>query len=252
MRKLNEKVAVVTGGNSGIGYAIAQAFKTEGAKVIITGRSAEKVKVAAQELGVESIVADAIDLSAITGAAKEVKAKQGKIDILVVNAGIYTTEPVGQITEAVFDQQMGINFKGAVFTIEQFLPLLNNGGSIVNISSILAYAGMPNNAIYSASKAALNAYTRTAASELATRKIRINAINPGPVATPIFGKTGMPEEVLNGFAQAMQERIPLKRLGQPEDIAEMAVFLASEAASFITGGEYNVDGGMNVHPLLFT
>jgi NAD(P)-dependent dehydrogenase (short-subunit alcohol dehydrogenase family) len=149
-----------------------------------------------------------------------------------------------------FDNQMGINFKGAVFSTEKFLPLINEGGSVINLSSINAYTGMPNTAIYAASKAALNAYTRTAATELAPRKIRVNSVNPGPVYTPIFGKTGMPEEQLNDFAAAMQNRIPLKRFGQPEDIAKLVTFLASDDASFITGSEYNIDGGINVNPIL--
>ena len=149
-----------------------------------------------------------------------------------------------------FDAQIGINFKGAVFTIEKFLPMLNDGASIINLSSINAYTGMPNTAIYAASKAALNAYTRTAATELAPRKIRVNAVNPGPVETPIFAKTGMPEDQLNDFATAILNRIPLKRFGQPADIANLVAFLASDDASFITGSEYNIDGGMNVNPIL--
>jgi NAD(P)-dependent dehydrogenase (short-subunit alcohol dehydrogenase family) len=136
------------------------------------------------------------------------------------------------------------------FTTEKFLPILNDWASIINLSSVNAYAGMPNTAIYAASKAALNSYTRTAATELAPRKIRVNSVNPGPVATPIFGKTGMEEEQLNGFAQAMQNRIPLKRFGQPEDIAKLVTFLASDDASFITGSEYTIDGGIIINPLL--
>jgi len=145
---------------------------------------------------------------------------------------------------------MGINFKGALFTVEKFLPVLNNGASVINLSSVNAYTGMPNTAVYAASKAAMNAYTRTAATELAPRKIRVNSVNPGPVFTPIFGKSGMPEEQLNGFAEAMQNRIPLKRFGEPADIAGLVAFLASDDASFITGAEYNIDGGINVNPLL--
>lgn len=250
MSYLNGKVAVVTGGNSGIGYATAKKLKADGATVIITGRSAEKVSAAAQELGVEGLVADVLDLTAIDAAVAQVKQAHGNIDILFVNAGIFTPAPIGQISEQLFDQQMDINFKGAVFTVEKFLTILNDGGSIINLSSVNAYTGMPNTAVYAASKAAMNAYTRTAATELAPRKIRVNAVNPGPVSTPIFGKTGMPEEQLGGFAAAMQNRVPLKRFGQPDDIAELVAFLASDRASFITGAEYNIDGGINVNPLL--
>lgn len=250
MSTLNGKVAVVTGGNSGIGYATAQQFKNEGAKVIITGRSAEKVKEAAEALGVKGIVADVSNLSAIDELVKQVKNEYEKVDILFVNAGIFQPAPVGQISEEMFDHQMGINFKGAVFTTEKFLPILNNGASIINLSSVNAYTGMPNTAIYAASKAAMNSYTRTAATELAPRKIRVNSVNPGPVYTPIFNKTGMPEEQLNGFAASIQNRSPLKRFGQSEEIAKLVTFLASDDASFITGSEYNIDGGININPLL--
>lgn len=250
MSDLTGKTAVITGGNSGIGYATAQKFKADGANVIITGRSAERVQAAADELGVRGIVADVSNLSALDDLVEQVKNEFGQLDILFVNAGIFAPAPVGQNSEEMFDSQMGINFKGAVFTIEKFLPLLKEGASIINLSSINAYTGMANTSIYAASKAALNAYSRTAATELAHRKIRVNVVNPGPVSTPIFGKTGMPEAQLNDFAAAMQNRIPLKRFGQPEDIANLVAFLASDDASFITGGEYNIDGGMNVNPIL--
>jgi NAD(P)-dependent dehydrogenase (short-subunit alcohol dehydrogenase family) len=250
MNDLTGKIAVVTGGNSGIGYATAQYFKEAGANVVITGRSADRVTTAAADLGVKGIVADVTDLSAIDSLVAQVKNEFGKIDVLFVNAGVFNPAPVGQISEEMFDMQMGINFKGAVFTTEKFLPIINNGGSIINLSSINAYTGMPNTAIYAASKAALNAYTRTASTELAPRKIRVNSVNPGPTYTPIFGKTGMAEDQLNEFAGAMQNRIPLKRFGQPEDIAKLVTFLASDDASFITGGEYNIDGGININPIL--
>ncbi|GGF40885.1 SDR family NAD(P)-dependent oxidoreductase [Echinicola rosea] len=250
MSHLNGKVAVVTGGNSGIGYATAKKLKEEGANVIITGRSEEKVRTAAAELGVTGITADVLNLTAIDAAVTQVKSAFSLIDILFVNAGVFFPAPIGHTSEDLFDQQMDINLKGAVFTIEKFLPILNDGGSIINLSSINAYTGMPNTGIYGASKAALNSYTRTAATELAPRKIRVNAVNPGPIYTPIFSKTGMPEDQLNGMAAAMQNRIPLKRYGLPEDIAELVAFLASDRASFITGAEYNIDGGTNVNPLL--
>jgi NAD(P)-dependent dehydrogenase (short-subunit alcohol dehydrogenase family) len=250
MSDLSGKTALITGGNSGIGYATAKKFKADGANVIITGRSKERVHTAAKELGVRGIVADVTQFSALNDLVVQIKKEFGSVDVLFVNAGIFTPAPVGQTTEEMFDNQMGINFKGAVFTIEKFLPLLNDGASIINLSSINAYTGMPNTAIYAASKAALNAYTRTAATELAPRKIRVNSVNPGPVFTPIFGKTGMSEAQLNDFSAAIQNRIPLKRFGQPEDIANLVSFLASDDASFITGSEYNIDGGMNVNPLL--
>lgn len=247
MNNLQGKVAVVTGGNSGIGYATAQLLKERGASVIISGRSSEKISKAADELGVKGYVADVSDLSAIDKLVENVKHDFSKVDILFVNAGIFTPAPIGQISEEMFDEQTGINFKGAVFTTEKFLPILRDGASVIHLSSINAYTGMPNTAVYAASKAALNSYTRTAAIELAPRKIRVNAVNPGPVETPIFGKTGMTEEQLSGFAEAMKKRVPVNRLGATDDIAKLVVYLASEDASFITGSEINIDGGMSIN-----
>ncbi|MCB0670000.1 MAG: SDR family oxidoreductase [Saprospiraceae bacterium] len=250
MNKLIGKVAVVTGGNSGIGYATAKDFIANGATVIITGRTATKVSAAASELGAIGLVADQGNVKDIDNLVAQVKDQFGKVDVLFVNAGIFNPAPVEAISEPHFDNQMNINFKGAVFTLQKFLPLLNEGASVINLSSVNAYTGMPNTAIYAASKAALNSFTRTAATELAPRKIRVNAVNPGPVATEIFSKSGLPEEAINGFATAIQQRVPLKQLGTPETIAKLVTFLASDEAWFITGSEYNIDGGINVNPLL--
>lgn len=250
MSNLTGKVAVVTGGNSGIGYSSAKRLKEQGANVIITGRSAEKVHAAATELGVKGIVADVTDLMQIDNLVGQIKEEFGAIDILFVNAGIFMPAPIGQISEENYDLQMDINFKGAVFTVEKFLPILNEGASVINLSSIAANTGMPNTAIYAATKAALNSFTRTAATELAPRKIRINAVNPGPITTPIFEKTGMPQDQLEGFAEAMQNRVPLKRFGQPEEVANLVTFLASDDSAFISGTEINIDGGVNINPVL--
>ncbi len=250
MSNLNGRTAVVTGGNSGMGYATAQKFKDLGASVIITGRNKQAVEQAAEELGVTGIMADQANLDDIDALVNQVKEEFGGVDVLFINAGVAAFASIEELSEEQFDNMMNINFKGAFFTLQKFLPLLREGASVINLSSINAYTGMPSTSVYAASKAAMNSLTRTAASELAPRKIRVNSVNPGPVNTPIFGKLGMPEAAIKEFASAMQNRIPLKRFGEPEDIANLVAFLASDEASFITGAEYNIDGGMNVNPLL--
>lgn len=247
---LEGKKAVVTGGNSGIGYATARKLRERGADVVITGRDAEAVERAAREIGAVGMVADQSSLDDIDALVGEVGASFGGVDILFINAGVAVFAPVEHLDEAQFDAVMNVNFKGAFFTLQKFLPLLRDGASVINLSSINAYTGMPNTAVYAASKAALNSLTRTAAYELAPRGIRVNAVNPGPTQTAIFGKLGMPDEAIRGFAAAMQDRIPLKRFGQPEEVASLVAFLASDEAGFITGAEYNIDGGTNLNPLL--
>lgn len=243
---LKGKIAVVTGGNSGIGYATAEEFLKQGAKVIITGRNTEKVKKAAQELGAEGIVADQSNLSHLDSLVEKVKDLHGKVDILFINAGIFLPTYLGQITEEVYDQQMNINVKGAIFTLQKFLPILNEGASVINLSSVNAYTGMPSTIIYAATKAALNSFTRTAAAELAPKNIRINSVNPGVTETPIFNKTGMNEEQVAGFKASVVGGIPLKRIGTSGGVAKLVAFLASDDASYITGSEYNIDGGMTL------
>ena len=250
MSKLDGKTAVVTGGSSGIGYATARKIRELGAKVIITGRNPEAVDKAAGEIGAVGLVADQASLDDTDALVEFAKEELGGVDVLFINAGIAAFAPVEHLTEEQFDATMNINFKGAFFTLQKFLPILRDGASVINLSSINAYTGMPNTAVYAASKAALNSLTRTAAYELAPRKIRVNAVNPGPTNTAIFGKLGMPDEAIQEFASAMQNRIPLKRFGEPEDVATLVAFLASDEAGFITGAEYNIDGGTNLNPLL--
>jgi len=250
MSNLQGKTAVITGGNSGMGYAAAKKFKDLGANVVITGRNKQAVESAASELGVTGLVADQANLGDIDELVSQVKKTVGSVDVLYINAGVAAFAPVEHMAEDQFDNMMNVNFKGAFFTLQKFLPILREGASVINLSSINAYTGMPNTAVYAASKAAMNALTRTAAYELAPRRIRVNSVNPGPVNTAIFGKLGMPEEAIKEFTSAMQDRIPLKRFGEPEDIANLVAFLASDDASFITGAEYNIDGGINVNPLL--
>lgn len=252
MSNLNNKVAVVTGGNSGIGLATAKDLANKGAKVIITGRNQEATDKAVAEIGHGAVgyISDQSDLKQIDELVAKVKTTYNKVDILFINAGVAAFAPVESTTEEVFDTMVNINYKGAFFTLQKFLPLLSKGSSVINLSSINAYTGMSNTAVYASSKAALNAITRTAAYELAERGIRVNSVNPGPINTPIFSKVGMPEEALQEFGGAMSQRIPVKRFGEPEEIAKLVSFLASDDASFITGAEYNIDGGTNLNPIL--
>jgi len=249
MSRLTNKVAVVTGGNSGIGYATAKEFIAEGATVVITGRNKAAVELAASEIGAVGIVSDQGDLQAIDQLVAAVKSRYGKVDTLFINAGVAAFAPFEAITEAQFDSNLDINFKGAFFTLQKFLPLLKEGASVTFLSSINAYTGMSNTSVYAPSKAALNSLTRTVAYELAPRKIRVNAVCPGPISTPIFEKLGLSEEALQQFNVAIQAKVPLKRIGTSEEVAKLVTFLSSDDALFITGSEYVIDGGLNLNPI---
>lgn len=249
MDQLQNKTAVITGGNSGIGYATAADFLAKGAKVLITGRKPEAVQQAAAALGkADSFIADQGRIEDSQQLAEYVRDRYGKIDILFVNAGVAAMESFTNVTEASFDTVMDINLKGAFFTVQHLLPLINDGGTIILLSSVNAYAGMPGASVYSASKAGLNSLGRTLSRELASRKIRVNIVNPGPVATPILEKAGIPKEAIN--EEQLAKALPIGRIGQPEEIAKLVSFLASDDASFITGAEYNIDGGIITHPLI--
>lgn len=251
MGKLNGKVAVVTGGGSGIGFAAARAFVEEGARVVISGRSEEALVRAASELGPEAVAvrADVTNLADLERLFATVKERFGGLDVLFVNAGVVQAAPIQNVSEQVFDEILDINFKGAFFTIQQALPLLNNGGSIILNGSVNAHVGFAGVSVYSASKAALHSLARTLTPELVGRGIRINTLNIGPVATGILAKTGMSEEAISGFAQALSARVPFGRFGRPEEIARAAVFLASDESSFVAGSEITTDGGLTVHTL---
>ncbi|OCA69218.1 short-chain dehydrogenase [Chryseobacterium contaminans] len=242
MEDLKGKIAVITGGNSGIGYATAQRLKENGAEVIITGRRKEALEKAAEELNVTAIVADQSKLSDIENLVQQVRKQFGKIDILLINAGITKFATIEETSENLFDEIMNVNFKGAYFTLSRFIPLLNDGASVIMLSSTSATISPQSASIYAASKAAINAVVKIAALELASRKIRINAVSPGPIATEIMDKIGLTEDLENHLIQS----IPLKRMGKAKEVAEMIYFLTSENASFLTGANFLVDGGQSI------
>lgn len=250
MSNLQNKVAVVTGGNSGIGYATAKEFSAQGAQVIITGRNKELLDQASKELNVTGIIADQADLTSLDKLVETVKNKFGKIDILFLNAGLATFSPLESATEEHYDDLMNINVKGTFFTVQKFLPILNDGGSIIFNTSINANVGMPNSAVYAGSKGAILSFNRVFATELAPRKIRVNAVSPGPVETPIYGKLGLSNEEVSGFGEILSKKILLNRFAQSEEIAKTILFLASSDSSFITGTEIVVDGGLTVNAVL--
>jgi NAD(P)-dependent dehydrogenase (short-subunit alcohol dehydrogenase family) len=245
MKRLEGKVAVVTGGNSGIGLATAKRFQEEGAKVAISGRSKRTLDEAVKTLGngLLAVQADVAKLTDIDKLFAEVSRTLGKIDVLFVNAGVAKFVPLAETSESVYDEQFDINVKGAYFTIQKALPFLNDGASIILNTSVAGNKGTPGASAYSATKAALRSMARTAAAELVGRGIRVNAVAPGPIVTPIFGRTGLPQEDIDQFAKDVTARIPMGRFGQPEEVAGAVAFLASSDASYITGVELNVDGG---------
>jgi NAD(P)-dependent dehydrogenase (short-subunit alcohol dehydrogenase family) len=243
--KLTGKVAVVTGGNSGIGLATAKRFREEGAKVAISGRDQKTLDAAVKTIGGD-VIAVRGDVSKLTDLDKLFKAvadKFGKIDVLFANAGIAKFAPVGDSTEALFDETFGINVKGVYFTIQKALPLLNDGASIIINSSVASETGTAGASVYSATKAAIRSFARTLTTELIGRGIRINVVSPGPITTPILGRTGLSQDVIDGFARDLVAKVPMKRFGRPEEVADTVLFLATPESSYITGIDINVDGG---------
>jgi len=246
MKRFEGKVAVVTGGNSGIGLATAQRLQEEGARVAIAGRSKKTLDEAVKTIGngVLAVQADVAKLGDVDKLFAEVSKKLGKIDVLFVNAGVAKFAPLADTPESVYDEQFDINAKGAYFTIQKAIPFLNDGASIILNTSVVDSLGSPNTSAYAATKAALRSFARTAAAELVGRGIRVNTVAPGPIVTPIFGRTGLPQEAIDDFAKGVLAKVPMKRFGQPEEVAGAVAFLASQDASYITGVEINVDGGM--------
>jgi len=246
MPKLTGKVAVVTGGNCGIGLATAKRFREEGARVVISGRDQKTLDEAVKTIGgdVVAVRADVSKLSDLDKLYKTVADKFGKIDVLFANAGIAKFAPVADSGESLFDEQFDVNVKGVYFTIQKALPLLNDGASIIINSSVVNETGIANGSVYAATKAAVRSFARTLTAELVERGIRVNVVSPGPIVTPIFGRTGLSKDQFDEFAKGVVAKVPMKRFGQPEEVASTVLFLATPESSYITGVDINVDGGM--------
>ena len=246
IKRLEGKVAVVTGGNSGIGLATAKRLQEEGARVAIAGRNKKTLDEAVKTIsnGVLAVQADVSKLSEVDKLYSEVSKKLGGIDVLFVNAGVAKFAPLAETPESLFDEQFDTNIKGAYFTVQKAIPFLKDGASIILNTSVADRKGTTGASAYAATKAALRSLARTAAAELVGRGIRVNSVAPGPIVTPIFGRTGLPKEAMDEFAKDIVGKVPMKRFGQPEEVAGVVAFLASQDASYITGEEINVDGGM--------
>jgi NAD(P)-dependent dehydrogenase (short-subunit alcohol dehydrogenase family) len=245
MAKFDGKIAVVTGGSSGIGFVAARELTREGARVVITGRSRDALERAAKELGPRAfpVVADAskvADLEPLVAKVKEL----GPLDFLFFNAGVAGFVPFEDVTEKFYDEMTSINTKGAFFTVQKLVPLMRAGSSIVFNTSVVNVKGLENSSTYSATKAALRSLTRTLATELLSKNIRVNAVSPGPITTPIFTKMGIPAEALDGIAAEFRAQNPMKRFGEPIEVAQAALFLGFDA-SYTTGAELPVDGGFS-------
>jgi NAD(P)-dependent dehydrogenase (short-subunit alcohol dehydrogenase family) len=245
MNRLSGKVALISGGTSGMGAATAKLFAAEGATVVVTGSNDKTVEAARKRLnGIEAIACDAGDLPAITGLVKDLTRRHGRIDVLFVNAGIAPHVPVEQVDEALFDRTFDVNTRGAFFLVKEVVRVMPDGGSIVLTSSMSQGMGIPGFTVYAASKAALRSLGRTFAAEFAPRNIRVNTISPGPIETSLWDRApGRTTEQISAIKDQFAAKVPLKRLGRPEEIADAALFLASDASSFITGIELPVDGG---------
>lgn len=244
MPRLTGKIALITGGTTGIGAATAKLFQSEGATVIVTGRNPATVEAARGEFpGIEAVVADQSDTISTRMLIDRVRAQHGRIDILFVNAGVVHFAPLENVDEDFFDEQFDINVRGAYFVIKHAVSIIPDGGAIILTASSAASSGAPGMSVYAATKAALRSFGRTLAAELAPRNIRVNTLSPGPIGTPIFGKSGLSREQIEQFIEGAKRRVPLRRIGSPEEVAATALYLAADA-TFMTGGEIVVGGGL--------
>lgn len=245
-QKLKDKVAVITGGSSGIGLGIAKRFAEEGAKVAITGRNQETINEALVEIGPNGlgIQGDVSNLNDLTRIYQTVEEKFGKVDVLIANAGVYVLGPLADFTEEQFDKVSDINFKGVFFSVQKALPVLKDGASVVLVSSTVNGKGIPNHAAYSATKAAVRSLARSFSADLLERKIRVNALTPGPVDTPVFHTVTANAEEATAMKESFAGFTPVKRVGTPEELAAAALYLASDDSSFMLGTELLLDGGL--------
>ncbi|MGY2259481.1 SDR family oxidoreductase [Pseudomonas sp. SDO55104_S430] len=248
MQRLQGKVAVITGGNSGIGLASACLFAKEGAQVIITARRQEILDEAVRQIGHDAIgiKGDVASLEHHAEVAEQVRQRFGGLDIYMANAGVITLTPSQQVTPQEFDTQFNINTRGVFFGVQSITPVLRDGASIILTSSLAATKVLDGHAVYAGSKAAIAAFARNWALELRARRIRVNVLSPGPVDTAIIGKLGVSEEQRPEFMQMMADMIPAGRLGEADELARAALYLASSDSSFVNGIELNVDGGMSL------
>jgi NAD(P)-dependent dehydrogenase (short-subunit alcohol dehydrogenase family) len=245
MKQLENKTAVITGGNSGIGLATVKAFRERGAKVLFTGRNLETVTAAAKETGTTGVVSDQSDLSAIDDLVRTASQELGKIDILFINAGTLRIIPFEQVTEEIYDDYISINMKGMYFTLQKFLPILSNNAAVILMSgSGTKTSSFLGSSLKFQAAAAVNSMVRTLSLELASRGIRVNGILPGAIATDVYKHAGFPEEAIPQIYETIVAGVPLKRLGKAKDVANLVAFLASDEASYINGVEYIIDGGL--------
>lgn len=247
MSKFQDKVVVISGGNSGIGLEAVKGFLKEGAKVVFSGRRQEALDEASATLSgsFKAVLADQSKPADNQKLIEEAVHAYGKIDVLFANAGVAFFAPADQIDEDHFDSQFNINIKGPMFLVKHAIPHLNDGGSIIFNTSIVHQKGFDGAAVYSATKGALRAYNKVLTTELAPRNIRVNSIAPGPIGTPIYGKMGMTEEVVSEMGEGFASMVPLKRFGEPKEITDAVLFLASDEASYVNGVELSVDGGLS-------
>jgi NAD(P)-dependent dehydrogenase (short-subunit alcohol dehydrogenase family) len=246
MSKLQNKIAVITGGSTGIGLATAERFIEEGAQVVITGRNQEALDAAVAKLGdrATGIHGDVGNLEDLDRLFAHIQEQFGRVDVLFANAGIAPFVPFEAVTEEHFDHLFNINVRGLFFTVQKALPLLSEGASVILNASVVAQSGLPNTSVYSATKAAVRSLGRTLAAELSPRGIRVNVVSPGLIETPLVGKLGLSKDELEAFGGKIVQRTPLGRIGKPKEIAATAAFLASDDASYFTGADLVADGGM--------